>query len=289
MAIKRKRKGFLLSFFVVILCIAMLFVGGYFLLDKVVVPKYFSEYGIHSMGEMMGMMRTLYSSPNENKLVSNKFTDADTENAEDKLKLVFPVVQNSNELDYDAIAEGKLKDGVESPLVLELSDKELAGIIDEMLEQGKLSEKLPELEYIDTMKINILELIIKPAENNLVNMHAIFKIDTSEIREQMAQEMGISSFVIDMIIPDVMYITLDYSLTLEESVWKYREGNISVNGRTSQQSKILLNLLIDFIFPAEDNMDLTKLTNEFGNILQTGLEMLGKAQYVDNGIIINVG
>lgn len=289
MAKKRKRRGFLLSFFVVILSIAMLFVGGYFLLDKVVVPKFFSEYGIHSMGEMVGMMRTLYSSPNENKLVTNKFTEIDAKNAEDKLKNVFPTLENSEDLDYNAISEGKLKEGVEHPLVLEFSDKELAGIIDEMLEIGMLSKKLPDLEYIDTMKINILELTITPDNEECVDIHAIFKINTSEIREQMALEMGVSSFVIDMIIPNVMYITLDYTLEKTETAWLYNKGDISVNGRTAEQSEILLNLLIDFIFPETDKMDLDKLTHEFGNILKTGLEMLGEAQYVKNGIIINIG
>lgn len=296
MAIKRKkRRSFFTSLIIVILCIATVFVGGYFLLDKVVVPKYFSEYGINNMSDMVGMMRTLYSSPNESKLVTNGFTEIDKTSAEDKLKHVFPTLENSEDIDYNAIAEGILKDGVNSPLTLEFSDKELASVVDEMLSLGLLEKKLPDLMYINTLKINILELIISPEElaeginPDSANIHAIFKIDTVNVREQMATEMEISSFLVDMIIPDILYITIDYNLELADDGWQYIDGNISVNGRTAKQSEILLNLLIDFIFPKEDNMDLNKLTNEFGNILQSGLEILGQAEYKENGIIISIG
>ena len=295
MTLKKKRKRSLFaSLIIVILCIASVFVGGYFLLDKVVVPKYFGEYGIHTMGEMMGMMKTLYTSPNENKLITNGFNELDKSSAEDKLKHVFPTLENSEDIDYNSIAEGVLKDGVHGPLTLEFSDKELASVIDEMLGLGLLEKKLPDLMYINTLKINILELTITPEElaeginPDSANIHAIFKIDTTDVREQMATEMEISSFLVDMIIPDVIYITLNYSLELADDGWTYVDGDISVNGRTAQQSEILLNLLIDFIFPKEDKMDLNKLTNEFGNILQSGLEILGQAEYKENGIVITI-
>ena len=124
---------------------------------------------------------------------------------------------------------------------------------------------------------------------NSANIHALFKVDTVGLRDQIAHEMGISKFLIEMIIPDIMYMSVDYNLALVNNSWTYSDGNISLNGRTAEQSKILLDMLISFIFPEEDNMNLEKLTNEFGNILQSGLGLLGKPSYKQNGLIIVVG
>lgn len=292
---KKKKGGFLVGFIIVILCITSLLVGGYFLLDKSVVPKYFGEYGINNMNELVGMMKTLYSSPDENKLIKNKFSTLDLESAEEKLKTVFPTKENSTVLDYNSIADGVAKEGVEFPLVLEFSDREIASVVDEMLNKGVLAKKLPYLEYINTLKINVLDLIIMPevpsSETNpeKVQIHAIFKVDSTGIREQMAHEMGINMFLLNMIIPDTIYLTTEYTLELIDDAWTYVDGNVSVNGRSAKQSEILLNLLISFIFPVEDEMDLEKLTIEFGNILQYGLDFIGQVEYTKNGIIITAG
>lgn len=291
---KRKKGSFFVKFSIALLCIAAFFSGAYLILDKVVVPNTFGEYGIHSVSELAGMMTTLYSTPNESKLITNGFTKLDTDNGEEKLKEIFPTKVGSTDLDYNAISEGQTKDGATHPLVLEFTDKEIAGIIDKMLELGMLAKKLPNLSYINTIQINILEFTITPKETdgvinpNSADIHAIFKFNTSGIREQMASEMGTSLFLLNLIVPKTMYITLDYSLELESGNWHYDEGKISVNGRSAKQSEILLNLLISFIFPEEDNMNLEKLTLEFGNILQSGLDLLGHSEYKTHGIIVTI-
>ncbi|MBQ9790400.1 MAG: hypothetical protein IJW24_02270 [Clostridia bacterium] len=263
-------------------------------MDKAIVPRFFGDYGIYNISDLVGMMSTLYSSPDENKLVQNGFTELDIETAEDKLKNIFPSKENSLELDYNAISEGKQKDGVEKPLTLEFSDKEIAGVLDKMLGLGILARKLPDLEYINTIGINILELSINPEilgdgiNPESANIHAIIKFDTTDVREQMASEMGTSMFVLDMVIPSTIYITLDYHLEIADGEWVYSEGNIGVNGRNSEQSEILMNILISFIFPVEDEMDLEKLTHEFGNILQSGLDLLGQAEYTESGIVVTI-
>ena len=109
---------------------------------------------------------------------------------EEKLKLVFPTKENSTELDYSAISDAKMKEGVELPLELEFTDKEIASVVDEMLMKGILAKKLPNLEYINTLTINVLELIITPEElsngfnPDSANIHAYFKIDTTNVRKQ---------------------------------------------------------------------------------------------------------
>ena len=294
MALRKKRNGFAIKFTITIIIIVSIFVGGFFLLDKAIVPRFFGDYGIYNISDLVGMMSTLYSSPDENKLVQNGFTELDIETAEDKLKNIFPSKENSLELDYNAISEGKQKDGVEKPLTLEFSDKEIAGVLDKMLGLGILARKLPDLEYINTIGINILELSINPEilgdgiNPESANIHAIIKFDTTDVREQMASEMGTSMFVLDMVIPSTIYITLDYHLEIADGEWVYSEGNIGVNGRNSEQSEILMNILISFIFPVEDEMDLEKLTHEFGNILQSGLDLLGQAEYTESGIVVTI-
>ena len=294
MAVRKKKGMFFVKFMITMAIIIGFFVGGYFVIDKAIVPRYFGDYGINSLPELVGMMSTLYSSPKEDKLVTNGYTTLDLESAEEKLKSYFPTKENSSDLDYNAIADTIEKDGVEKPLVLEFSDKEIASVVDKMLDKGILAKKLPNLAYINTMSIDILEFTIVPENvdgqiaTDSADIHAIIKFDTTNAREQMAQEMGTSMFVLDMVIPKTMYITLNYHLEISEDGWVYSDGNIGVNGRTVKQSKILMNLLISFIFPEADNMDLEKLTHEFGNIMQSGLDLLGKVEYKENGIIVTI-
>ena len=294
MGVRKKKGRFFITLSLVIFFIAGFFVGGYFLLDKAIVPKYFGDYGIHSMGDLVGMVKTLYSSPNESNLVKNGFSALDTKNAEDKLKNIFPVLEDTSELDYSAISNGVVKDNLQFPITIQFSDKELAGVLNKMLEGDILSKKLPTLDYISTIGINVLELVIEPetlAEGfnpDSAKVHAIFKVNTTNVREQMAAELGINMFLLNMIIPDVLYLTVDYNLELADDGWVYNDGNISVNGRTSKQSEILLNLLIGFIFPEEEEMNLEKLTSSFGDIMQTGLDILGQAEYIENGIIVTI-
>ena len=65
MSKKKSTLRFFVILFVVLASLGSIVFSGYLILDKVVVPKYFSEYGINGMGDLVGLMRTLYSLPNE--------------------------------------------------------------------------------------------------------------------------------------------------------------------------------------------------------------------------------
>ena len=176
-----------------------------------------------------------------------------------------------------------------------------------MLESGILASKLPNLNYIDTININVLELIIEPAvirnENGTsryseekADISFTCKIDTSSVRNQMAIAMDTPLFLLNMIVPETLYIRLDYTIEKnEQGEWASTNGFIGVNGRTAKDSEVLLNLLIDFVFPVEEEMSLDTLSSEFGNILVQGVELLGnisiKAEIgsnKDNGIILTI-
>ena len=295
------KKNKTLRFFVILLIVLVLLgsigVGGYFILDKVVVPKYFGEFGINNMGDLVQMMGTLYNSNDEKDIVTNGFTETDRVSAESKLIGVgFPKLANGN-LDYKKLAEGDFY--VSPDAQVELTDKELASLLGQMLNSGILAEKLPDLKYINTLTFSMLEVIITPmVENGVLNpnsakMEFSIKIDTSSVRSQMANEMEMPLFLLNMIVPKTLYINVNFSLEISENNWVYSHSSIGVNGRTSKQSEILLNLLIDFIFPVENNMTLEKLNEEFGGVVLKGLELLGNVQFTNsiystnqNGVVL---
>lgn len=286
-----KKKNRTLKFFVVIgivlAVLASVLLGGYFFLDKYVVPKYFGEFGINNLNELVGMMTTLYNNKSDEDIATYAFTTEDKNSAESKLiEVGFPKLTNGS-LDYKKLAEGTTEIDPEEEVVL--SDKELASVLNGMLESGVLSEKLPNLKYINTLNMRLLELIITPQKNNgeldhkKANCQFTIKIDTSAIKIQIAEEMEMPIFLLNMIVPKTMYVTTTITLEAnDEGEWAFESKGTGVNGRTAKQSEILLNLLIKFIFPPEDEMTLSKFNNSIGEVIIEGTKAIGNAEFTNN-------
>ena len=302
---KKKRYTFFIKLFIALATIVAVVFCAYLAIDKLVVPKYFKDYGINNMHDLVAMVKTLYNTPDEKDIITNGYTQADQRSAVKKLiSANFPSVSET-ELDYAEISQGLDKSSLVSGQY-EFTDREIAGILDQMLDSGILASQLPNLKYLDTININILELIITPTEftdnegnvyydTNSANVSFTFKLDTSSVRTQMAHTMDIPTFFLDMIVPKTMYITINYNLFIDDyGVWQVGEGSIAVNGRTAKDSEILLNLLIEFIFPEEDQMTIDKFSIEFGNILIKGMDMLGQirikanVQASSNGVVLTI-
>ncbi len=292
---KDKGRGhFFINLFIVLGVLAALVVSGYFILDKVIVPKYFGSYGITDMHDLVAMVRTLYNSPDEEDMLSNPYTTYDQRTAVTKLiNMGFPA-KSATELDYMAIADGAnftIKGGEV------FSDKEIASILDQMLKDDSriLASKLPNIKYLDTININVLELIITPPvidevdgqkvyDDESAKISFTFKLDTSAVRSQMASAMDTPLFLLNMIVPKTMYITVNYQIRLgQEGSYVLEDSHVSINGRTEKDSDILLNLLIQFIFPPEDEMTIEKLATECGKILVTGMDVLGDVRMYSFG------
>ncbi|MBQ7579024.1 MAG: hypothetical protein IJT25_00625 [Clostridia bacterium] len=296
---RNKTARFFITLLIILAILASLGVGGFFLLDKVVVPKYFGSFGINNMQDLTQMMGTLYTSKNESKFITNPYTAADLSSAENKLKLVgFPTLETGR-LDYKAIAEGSYI--VESDAEVKLTDKELASVLNGMLASGILSEKLPNLKYINTLNMELLEIIITPfkivnnIDPNSAKIELAIKIDTTSLKNQIADEMQTPLFLLNMIIPKTLYINLNFDLTANGENWEYTNSSIRINGKTSQQSEILMNLLIKFIFPEEDEMTMDKLNTELGGVLIEGVDLLGSIRFSNeiystkqNGVVITL-
>ena len=288
---KQKKSGFFIKLAIVLSILIAVVCGAYFALDKLIVPKYFKTYGIDGMGDLVSVVKTLYSQPKEKEIVTNGFTPMDRTTAIDKLlEIGFPETTAGGEIDYEKVARADFE--VQKGEFV-FTDRQVASILDDMLDDGVLSNQLPDLKYIDTSNIDILDFIISPVlvgqsggqkvySSTKADIKLLFKFDTTAVRNQMAKEMDTPLFLLDMIVPETLYFTTIYTLELtEEGEWK-THGNIGINGRNAEDSEILINLLIDFIFPAEDSMTLDKLTVACGDILIQGIGLLGDLKFTTN-------
>lgn len=265
--------------------------GGYVLLDRLIVPKYFSEYGINGMGDLIGVVSSLYKNPKEENLVSNGWSDADYASASEKL----------DESGYNIDENGDIViDGFKvNAQAVELTDKEFAAVCNKLIDKGILNDVLPNLNYVNLEKISILEVNLnfdEQSKNDDVyssaNINFVAKLETQDLKNQMAAQMETPISLLNMIIPSDLYFTISYDFDLEKSGnERIENGIIAINGRTAEQSQVLINMLIDFVFPPEDEMNLHKFTNTFGDIILKSIDELGNFQFkkVDerNGFLIS--
>lgn len=291
-----KKSGIIWKVAVFLSIIVAVFAGGYLFLDKSIVPKYFSKYGIHGVPDLVGVVTSLYKSPNEKKLVTNGYTQNDITSA-------IKILQDAN---YKIASDGTIDNSApfKGDKSVTLTDREFAGICNKLIENGILVDVLPNLNYVNLLNISVLEVNIKPNEELTIdggyagaNISFIAKIDTVDIREQIASQMDTPLFLLNMIIPDSLYFSVSYDLDLTKAEGeRVSGGTIAINGRTAEQSQILIDLLIDFIFPAEEKMNLEKFTDTLGNVVLEGIDILGEFKFVDNieknnvkfnGILVN--
>ena len=289
----KKSKAGIVGKVAIVLCVIFaIFTGGYFFLDKLIVPKYFGKYGIYGVGDLVGTVASLYKSPKESKIVTNGYTQTDFTNAISKL-------QNAN---YQINDDGTITvvgfENIKGDAEVVLTDREFASVCSKLVEDGFLVDMLPNLNYLNIINMSILELVITPEEGSETksNISFLTKIETVDIREQIATQMDTPLFLLNMIIPDVLYFSVSYDIDLEKSEEeRVSNGSIAINGRSAKQSKILIDLLVDFIFPAEEGMDLNKFTTTFGNIILEGIDVFGSFRFVSNigtnslqnGIVVN--
>ena len=306
---KKKKSGFIFKIMLTLSIIAAIITSGYFFLDKKIVPKYFGQYGIYSIPDLVGVVSSLYNSPDEAELVKNGHTQTDFTNAVVKLQ------KAGYQINDDGTMKENVFDEFRGDGKVELTDRELAAICNKFIADGILIDALPELNYLNVINISVLELNINPDEESLengyytkANISAIMKINTVDICKQIAKEMDTPVFLLNMIIPDNLYFSISYDIDLteeeleepvegEESKKKKYEvnGHIKINGRSEKQSRILIELLIDFIFPDKEKMDIDKFTHELGDVIVSGIDILGDFKFADNlgtsnkqfGVVVN--
>ena len=261
--------------------VVAIFVGGYFFLDLAIIPKYFGMYGIKNVPDLVGVVTSLYKTPNEKKFITNPPTTLDFASAID-------ILQDAN---YRIDDDGTFTEtDIRGDAAVTLTDREFAALCNKLIENGILTEALPNLNYLNMINISILEVVIEPNPESKdgdyysrAAVTMIAKLDTTDIREQIADHMDTPLFLLNMIIPDNLYFEVHYDIDLAKAEdERISNATIAINGRTAEQSEILMNLLIDFIFPEKDNMDLEKFTTTFGEIILQGIDVFGDFKFVKN-------
>lgn len=261
--------------------VVAIFVGGYFFLDLAIIPKYFGMYGIKNVPDLVGVVTSLYKTPNEKTFITNPPTTLDFASAID-------ILQDAN---YRIADDGTFSESdIRGDDAVTLTDRELAALCNKLIENGLLNETLPNLNYLNMINISIMEIIIEPNNESKdgdyysrATATMIAKLDTTDIREQIAEHMQTPLFLLNMIIPDNLYFEVHYDIDLAKAKEeRVSNATIAINGRTAEQSEILMNLLIDFIFPKKDNMDLEKFTTDFGQIILQGIDFFGDFKFVKN-------
>ena len=258
------------------------FVGGYFFLDLAIIPKYFGQYGIKNVPDLVGVVTSLYKSPNEKKLIKNPYTSQDLTSA-------INILQNAN---YKIASDGTvIEEDFKGDSTVILTDREVAALCNQLIDNGILMDALPSLNYLNMINISVLEVLITPDQQSKdgdnyskANLEFIAKLETIDIREQIAEHMETPLFLLNMIIPDNLYFLVSYDLDLSKAEnERVSNATIALNGRTAEQSEILMNLLIDFIFPDEDEMNLQKFTHTFGDIILQGIDVFGDFKFTYKG------
>lgn len=292
---KKRKSGILTKVCVFVAGILAIIFGGYFFLDKIIVPKYFNQFGVNGIVDLVEVVTSLYNTPNEAKLIKNGHTQTDLANAISKL-------QNAN---YKIEDDGTIKkENIElfkGDAELELTDSEIAAVCNQFLGNGLLETSLSHLNYLNITKLSLIDLVITPDETTLngenktytrATVDFIMKVDTTNLRDKIAEQMNTPIYLLKMIIPDTIYFEVNYQIDLLEKENRTK-GTIAINGRSAQKSENLINILIGFIFNEEDEMNLSKFTNEIGSVAMQGIDSLGNFKFKKingkAGIIVNEG
>lgn len=298
---KRTKIKFFIVLTVVIALICGTVVGGYFAIDRLLVPKYFARYGINDLPELVDIVQTIYVIPDEDSFITNAYTKADAQSMTTKFTNAgFPTL-NNGEIDFESIAKANYDRNPEknfSETHLTLTDKEIATILNQILETGVLVSNFKSLSYLDTLKMQVKQLSITPLElesedatlasdqllnysSDSANLSITVKITTESAKQQIAKNIDAPQFLVDWLIPEEMYITASFSTEKSESgEISYTNTSLSINSKTPKQSEVLLSLLISFIYPDSENMTIDELTTELGKLVVTGLNLLGSFEYV---------
>ena len=290
----KKVVNMLLSIIITLCILAGIGLSGYFVIDKVVVPKYFGKYNINNLSSLVEMVRVMHNAPAESEFITHPYTADDEASAIKKLKEAGVPVENG-EIIFKDIVAGNYELTVSDDIFI--SDHEMAAILGQMLKSEYLVSYFSNLEYFGTLGFESKEvtlLIDEDADedengNALSNFaHASFtiKLDTTNALNKMSEEMDVPLFLLNMIMPKSLYITSSYDLRIkQDEEYEVSNSTLAVNGRTPKQSEILLNMLISFIFPKEDEMTIEKLGENFSNVLNSGLQFLGDVKFCSKKIL----
>lgn len=283
---KKNKIKFIITLVVVLIFFVGIFLGGYLIIDKKMVPNYLGKYGINNLHELVDLANAMYKLPKEKDFITNGFTETDSAEINKSLALAgYPSLQNGK-IDYTAIWENSPFTRVPDPSFTDdfllVKDSGIAVILDDIIKSNILTST-PNLNYLNTTStsIDVKQLKIQPAMGekeilpNLANIQIIIKLDTASLRSTMAKNLDTPTFLIDWLIPDVMYFSASFDVkNLGENNFEFTNATLSVNTKDSASSVVLLNLLISFIYPENLNVTIESLATEFGHLFADSISLI---------------
>ena len=157
----KKGSGILTKVIALLCVVVVIFSGGFFLLDKSIVPKYFGQYGINNLKDLVSVVSSLYTVPDESKFVTNAYTQSDFTNAIKKLQAADYLIADDGTIYEDSEREFKGTGNVK------LTDREFASVCDKLLKDNILVDALPDLKYLNIINISILQVIFAVDDESL--------------------------------------------------------------------------------------------------------------------------
>lgn len=298
---KKKKSKFFISLSITLAVIFSFIIGTYFLIDKVLVPQYFGRYNINNISELVRVATTMYSVPDEKKFITNPYSKQDELSAQSKLSSInFPTTK-SGDIDYTKLVEPNFR--VETDVnykddYLILTDKELSSIMTGILDSGVLVAQLSDLSNLDTLQMSVREFIITPFNNNSeeiivdnnkyntfdsANLSVTVKIDMSSAKSQMAKNIDMPLFLLNILVPKTVYMTTSFDITKnEDGKWEYSNTTLAINGKTAEQSEIVLDMLISFLYSNDDSMTIQKLSDQIAYMSTSCFNVIGEFTFTDN-------
>lgn len=290
---KQKKKNFFaLKIVSLIIFIVAIFAGSFIFLDKVIVPKYFADYNINNFNDLFKVVSSLYSSPDEDEFIENGFEDSDLINGISKFQSAGYKIENDGTIKSENLINFK------GDKNLFLNQKEFSSICDKFLSIGVFETSLKKLNYFNLKNINVVDFVITPLEESFdeisnsfkkLNINFDIKVKTIDLKKQISNQMQTPESLIKIIIPDELIFSVNYEIDFNAENFEQKNNVISINGKSKDDSETLINLLIEFIYPKEDEMNLDNFSKEISKIPLLTLEFLGKFKIVkDNEILIKI-
>ena len=292
---KQKKLGLIAKIVIPIALVIAIFVGGIISLDKVIIPKQIGQYNINNIGDLVSVISSFYGVKKEYKTAKAEYSEEDNSSALSKLQSAGYLFEN------DWTISNENADSFKGNEKLTLSEKEIASMLIILQNNCDVKKEYPTIGYIGAQNIEILDLKISIADENLdketnlsniANVNLRLKINTEKLKKQIATQMETTEALLNLIVPSNLYFEVNFDLDVLQNTAKVNQ--ILVNGQKPSKGDKLINLLVEFIYNDSDEMTYEKFASSFAEIVTSSIKALGDFKFVrisndpaQNGIEIN--
>ena len=245
-------------FFVTILVIGL---GGYFAYNNYISP-YLNNADLQ---ELYTIYRELSNEVNESTLVTNAPTTNDYETAKQNLTSSgITIFDENGNIDPNLLEETNFTPT--SNIVL--TDKELASLINEFIDNPQNLEKLGITEaQLGGLETQVLEVIIHEIDTSTVNLSFIVKLDMTQIKTHL----GFFGFFI----PDLLYVSSENTLQKIGNDYSLINGSLNINNLSEEMNTRMLEILVDALKETQENLTVENIQMGIGELILSGIEELG--------------